>query len=140
MDRYKLLEMQRCGDGANICKIEKVVQQTESLGQLSDGYHTFDELYEFRKLYNAALFNEWFKQGKYNVVKSKNHSDGEPCFGGGWFVVYATTPFGQISNHYEIKDWRLFQCDTVDLAPVWDGHNAEDVKYRLKQTLMLEGE
>ena len=28
-------------------------------GKISDGYHTFDELYEFRKVYNAALFNEW---------------------------------------------------------------------------------
>ena len=25
---------------------------------ISDGYHTFNELYEFRKLYNAALFNQ----------------------------------------------------------------------------------
>ncbi len=24
----------------------------------SDGYHTFKELYEFRKQYNATLFNE----------------------------------------------------------------------------------
>lgn len=28
----------------------------------SDGYHTFKELYKFRLLYNAALFNEWAKQ------------------------------------------------------------------------------
>ena len=27
--------------------------------EVSDGYHTMDELYEFRKVYNAALFNEW---------------------------------------------------------------------------------
>ena len=25
-------------------------------GRTSDGYHTFDELYEYRKLYNAAFF------------------------------------------------------------------------------------
>lgn len=24
-------------------------------GQVSDGYHTFDELYDFRRAYNAAL-------------------------------------------------------------------------------------
>lgn len=24
--------------------------------EISDGYHTFNELYEFRKLYNATLF------------------------------------------------------------------------------------
>ena len=32
----------------------------QDIGDLSDGYHTFNELYEFRKIYNAALFNEWF--------------------------------------------------------------------------------
>ena len=30
----------------------------ENIKSLSDGYHTFDELYEFRKMYNAVLFNE----------------------------------------------------------------------------------
>ena len=33
---------------------------------LSDGYHTFDELYEFRKMYNAALFNEWYESRCFN--------------------------------------------------------------------------
>lgn len=26
--------------------------------KLSDGYHTFKELYDFRMVFNAALFNE----------------------------------------------------------------------------------
>ena len=43
------------------------------VGQVSDGYHTFDELYEFRKLYNAALFNEWAALGLYSVHKSVRH-------------------------------------------------------------------
>ena len=30
----------------------------ERINELSDGYHTYDELYEFRKMYNAVLFNE----------------------------------------------------------------------------------
>ena len=77
----------------------------------SDGYHTFKELYEFRLLYNAGMFNELAKDKQYNVHKSKKHSDGEECFGGGWFVVQATLPTGQISNHYELKDWDLFKCE-----------------------------
>ena len=44
---------------------------------ISDGYHTFGELYDFRKLYNAVLFNEWAAQGKYKVHKSLRHSDGK---------------------------------------------------------------
>lgn len=33
-------------------------------GETSDGYHTFNELYEFRMIYNAALFNDWAEQKK----------------------------------------------------------------------------
>ena len=60
-----------------------------NIGEFSDGYHTFNELYDYRMLYNAALFNEWVKQGLYDVHKAKRHSDGEECFGGGWFIVQA---------------------------------------------------
>src|SRR5690606_12891515 len=74
--------------------------------ETSDGYHTFAELYHYRMLYNAALFNEWAAAGLYDVHKSVRHSDGSTCFGGRWFVVYAQLPTGQISNHYEIAtDW-----------------------------------
>ena len=82
---------------------EQRVRKEMVTGETSDGYHTFNELYEFRKLYNAALFNEWASQGKYDVHKSKFHADGGKCFGGGWFIVMAQLPTGQISNHYEIS-------------------------------------
>lgn len=104
----------------------------EDTMQVSDGYHTMDELYEFRKAFNAALFNEWYEQRKYDVHKSERHADGEFCFGGGWFIVMATLPTGQISNHYEMKDWDLFKCRVEERADVWDGHTAEDVLERLK--------
>ena len=32
-------------------------------GEVSDGFHTFDELYHYRMLYNAAFFNSL--EGKY---------------------------------------------------------------------------
>ena len=61
-------------------KITKLVkeakEQTVITGETSDGYHTFNELYEFRKVFNATLFNEWSRQEKYSVHKSKKHSDG----------------------------------------------------------------
>lgn len=104
----------------------------------SDGYHTFKELYEFRLLYNAALFNEWAKQGMYEVHKSTKHSDGEDCFGGGWFIVVATLPNGDISNHYEMKDWDLFQCEVKETAKEWDGHTSQDVARRLREHLFAK--
>lgn len=105
----------------------------ESRGQISDGYHTFDKLYEFRAIYNAALFNEWAKQGKYDVHKSWRHHDGGLCFGGGWFVVAAMLPTGQITNHYPAKDWYLFNVPEAEKAIFeFDGHTPADVLYRLE--------
>lgn len=86
--------------------VDAVIQEMPSqiTGETSDGYHTFNELYEFRKVFNAALFNQWAALGKYNVHKSYRHNDGELAFGGGWFIVVAKLPSGQISNHYEEKE------------------------------------
>lgn len=104
-------------------------------GETSDGYHTFNELYEYRKLYNAALFNEWAAAKKFNVHKSLKHDDGELCFGGGWFIVKATLPTGQISNHYKEADWNLFRCEERDVADKWDGHTPKVVAKRLSAFL-----
>mgnify|MGYP007071569776 CR=1 FL=1 len=98
----------------------------------SDGYHTFKELYEYRMLYNALLFNEWAKNGDYGVHKSKLHSDGEVPFGGGWFVVSAQLPIGQVTNHYELKDWDLFQIPENTRAAKWDGHTPQEAAIRLR--------
>ena len=105
-------------------------------GNISDGYHTFNELYEYRLLYNAGFFNELAKQGRIDVHKSILHSDGEVPFGDeNWFIVMAELPTGQISNHYEMKDWDLFQIPVKEKANQWDGHSPKDVAERLRSFL-----
>lgn len=75
----------------------KLLQRLKNLflpeGRVSDGFHTFDELYHYRMLYNAAFFNSL--EGRYEVHKSYRHADGELCFG----LVFIT-----IDRYYEIKD------------------------------------
>lgn len=130
----------------NISKLYDIAQDIElepfkdidNIGEFSDGYHTFNELYEFRKVYNASLFNEWAKQKKYDVHKSKKHFDGELCFGG-YFIVVAILPTGQISNHYELKEWYLFQCEETEKAKYeFDGHTPQDVIKRLKELIKIK--
>lgn len=127
-------------------------EQMKVTEETSDGYHTFKELYDIRKAYNIALFNEWAKdwyilakhieEGKlissnlvlpqYDVHKSWRHNDGELCFGGGWFIVCAKLPTGQISNHYKAEDWDLFKIPEVEKALFpFDGHTTTDVIERL---------
>lgn len=111
--------------------------------EISDGYHTFGELYRFRALYHAAFVNTdealSFKMEDGSVgrtVKSWKHSDGEPCFGGGWFIVVTQLPdLGQISNHYPADLWDLFKVPEVTEAPVFDGHTPADVLDRLEDMI-----
>lgn len=105
----------------------------DDIGDFSDGYHSFNELYDFRLQYNAAMANLLYSTKQFTVYKSRKHSDGELCFGGSWFVVYIITPFGQISNHYHMENWDYFDIPERELAEEWDGHNPEDVLYRLKK-------
>lgn len=100
-----------------------------NVSDTSDGFHTFKEYEIFRMLYNAALFNCLVDKCK--VCKSLYHDDGEKPFGGGYFVVYAELPTGQISNHYELEYWDLFNIPIVNKAPKWDGHTTSDTMNRL---------
>ena len=116
-------------------------EESEDKGKISDGYHTlneipfntFNELYNYRMLYNAAFFNMLPKE---IVHKSKRHHDGKECFGGGWFIVMANLPTGQISNHYELKDWDLFQIPEKEVADEWDGHTPQEAAERLHKYLL----
>lgn len=80
-------------------------------------------------LYNAAFFNSL--EGKYEVHKSYRHADGELCFGGGWFIVMANLPTGQVSNHYRAEEWNLFNVPERWKADEWDGHTPVEAANRL---------
>ena len=105
--------------------------------ETSDGYHTFRELYEYRMLYNAHAARGWLAAGV-PVVKSWHHSDGEKCFGGGWFVVSAELPAGQVTNHYSADHWGIFHVPEVALPPEYDGHTPSDVADRLRLPVPVE--
>ena len=93
------------------------------IDDLSDGFHTFRQLYYQRMM----LFATIVKQNKDKAWKSWKHEDGEPCFGGGWFIVGIDTPEGSYTYHYEEKDWELFDCVELPVAKHWDGHTEKDV-------------
>jgi hypothetical protein len=73
--------------------------------------------------------------GKFDVHKSWHHSDGEPCFGGGWFIVVAQLPSGQVSNHYKADDWTLFDVPERETGAPYDGHTPAIALERLLAAL-----
>ena len=102
-----------------ICKIAGV----DEIGELSDGYHTFNSLYYQRMI----LFATIVKQNSDFAWKSWHHEDDEPCFGGGWFIVGIDTPAGSYTYHYEAKYYDIFKCKELKKARHWDGHTEKDV-------------
>lgn len=91
--------------------------------KISDGYHTFADLYEQRLILSAAL-----AKNNPHAWKSKRHEDGSVSFGGGWFIMGFDTDEGCYTYHYELKDWDLFQCKELDKGKPWDGHTSKDVR------------
>ena len=91
--------------------------------KMSDGYHTFADLYEQRIILSAAL-----AKNNPHAWKSKRHEDGSVPFGGGWFIMGFDTDEGCYTYHYELKDWDLFQCKELGKGKPWDGHTSKDVR------------
>ena len=121
----------------NMERILSPSEACERLNDLNDEYHTMQELYDFRLMYNALLFNEWTKREDIEVYKSRRHYDNELCFDGDWFIVVAILPDGkQISNHYHIDYWDYFNIPSYPkMKDKFDGHTSQDVLNRLKEML-----
>lgn len=96
--------------------------------KISDGYHTFEQLYEHRiELYIALC-----KDNPLYSWKSRVHSDGSRW--DGWFILGMGRGKDQITYHLPEKYWkRLRQIPTKDKAPAWDGHTPDDVIKRLQK-------
>ena len=102
-----------------ICEVAGVAE----IDDLSDGFHTFRQLYYQRMM----LFATIVKQNKDKAWKSLRHEDGELCFGGGWFIVGIDTPEGSYTYHYENNYFSLFDCEELERGKHWDGHTEKDV-------------
>ena len=113
-----------------ICDVANV----KNIGDLSDGFHTFNELYEQRMILFAVLVKAY----KDKAWKSYRHEDGEYCFGGGWFIVGIDTPEGSYTYHYENKYWGMFDCVDLPRAKHWDGHTEADAETRLMSLVQSE--
>ena len=95
----------------------------DEIDDVSDGFHTFRQLYYQRMMLFAAIV----KQNKDKAWKSLRHEDGELCFGGGWFIVGIDTPEGSYTYHYEDNYFSLFDCEELEYSKHWDGHTEKDV-------------
>jgi hypothetical protein len=101
-------------------------------GKISDGYHTFDELYEHRSALFIAICRELSSARAVNPVwRSRLHADGTKY--PEWFIMGINKePGRQISYHMPAYLWPETECaETLERAPEWDGHTSADVIKRL---------
>jgi hypothetical protein len=97
-------------------------------GQVSDGYHTFEELYAHR----SALFLALMAQQP-EISWISNMHDDDSSFDG-WFVAGMNLPTGQVTYHCPNGLWSLANrtgAKFVRNAPKWDGHTSNDVLQRI---------
>lgn len=116
-----------CNQLDNNCKrvnennLNKYIIYAKSIGDISDGYHTFDELYYHRLCLFSVICNLFPDK----AWKSWKHHDDSMYTD--YFIVGLTTDEGDYSYHYHKSEWDMFNVKELDRAPEWDGHKPEDI-------------
>lgn len=97
----------------------------------SDGYHSFDELYEHRYRLYIALCNQIKLSNKAEVWRSKKHLDGTMF--DDMFIMGISSEAGKmITYHLPLSMWEATNfAKTLPNAYEWDGHTSDDVLERL---------
>jgi hypothetical protein len=94
--------------------------------KVSDGVHTFGELY----LHRNHLFIALMKSHPQMSWRSLQHDNGS--FHDGWFIAGMKTPKGDITYHLPESMWYMLDgIKTLGKAPKFDGHTSQDVLDRL---------
>ena len=112
-------------DKARSLLAEEAAQKPTIDGNTSDGYHTFNELYDHR----IALYLDIVAQNSEWFWKSKKHEDGSEF--PGWFILGGNMGTGDISYHLPLDKWDMAKCKEIPLGKKWDGHTAKDVVERI---------
>lgn len=102
-------------------------------GDVSDGYHTFNELYNHRH----HLFMALMKAYPHLSWRAICHADGSRY--DGWVICGMHLPTGDISYHLPAALWPKLNGSNITStirAPEWDGHTSADVLNRLNEWLI----
>lgn len=98
------------------------VENRIEFDKISDGYHTFEELYFHRMI----LFSIICKTFKKKAWRSEKHHDNTMF--DNYFIVGVSTPNGQYSYHYHMQYWDHFDgVKVLEKAPEWDGHTPNNI-------------
>jgi hypothetical protein len=97
----------------------------QAMGEVSDGYHTFNELYDHRN----ALFVALCHAHPFAAFKTLRDDKGEQW--DGWFIAGLQTPAGQVTYHMPLEWWDRVKVEELICNEGYDGHTSADVLQRL---------
>jgi len=108
----------------------KTIQIPCDPGEISDGYHTFNELYAHR----CTLFLALMASNPALSWISAKHYDGSEWEG--WFIAGMELPTGDVTYHLPNSMMGAAVqtgCRVMQYGKEWDGHTSSDVVKRLTE-------
>jgi len=104
-------------------------------GEVSDGFHSFSELYTHRYLLFCAL-SQTLNMSLYSWKSRRHWIEGktEPVWPG-WFVAGIDLWGDNITYHLPVEYWDSFRGIVREEPPPFDGHTSQDVIERLMRWL-----
>lgn len=99
----------------------RYVFDVDDIGEISDGYHSFQDLYYHRMILFSVICNTY----KERSWKSWKHHD-DTMFDD-YFIVGIETDEGQYTYHYHKDHWDKFKVKELKNAPEYDGHTPDDI-------------
>ena len=118
---------------SNIEDINKEILNLKQFGEkvknISDGNHTFADLY-LQRMYLFSVVCSCYPELSW---KTRKHFDEEndPMFNG-CFIVGINTPDGIATYHFKLEYWNEFPIKEIDHAPQYDGYSPEVTLSRIK--------
>jgi len=124
---------------ANTKRIQELIDNCldEDKKDLNAGYYSFDELYAYKLLSQALLFNLLSQRcDEISIYKTKlnQHKEEYP----GWFIVILAFSGKVISNHFPIEYWELFNINQTPFAHHKDDLSTPEVLDNLYLLLLEE--
>lgn len=118
--------------------INDIIKNGVNKNNISDGYHTFGELYEHRYALWFKLCEIMCRYGKVigepeGIIKAKRNNDGSVY--DGYFLLGYIDPESrkQLSYHLPMTFWdKAYFANEFDIFPNFDGHTSADVLERIK--------
>lgn len=107
--------------------IQEYKQEGNSVKEISDGHHTFEELYHHRILLFATICN---LNQDVSWKSKKHHPEDDQMFNGS-FIAGINTPLGEATYHIKLKYWNIFNIKEIEHSPKFTGYTPEESIQRI---------